>query len=99
MTAEVTFGGVTREHAVRIPNSALAFRPSTNVLEAIGEPDTPAPAGGKADTRQVWEYQAGRFVPIDVRSGLADDRWTELVDGTLHPGDQLVTNASVDTRR
>ena len=42
------------------------------------------------------DYQAGRFVPIDVRAGLADDRWTELVDGTLHPGDQLVTNASVD---
>ena len=27
MTAEVSFGGFTRESAVRIPNSALAFRP------------------------------------------------------------------------
>ena len=98
MTAEVSFGGFTRESAVRIPNSALAFRPPVDVLDAIGEPDIPAASGGKTETRQVWKYQAGRFVAIDVQSGLADDRWTEQVKGNLHPGDQLVTNASLDKR-
>ena len=58
--------------------------------------DIPAASGGKTETRQVWKYQAGRFVAIDVQSGLADDRWTEQVKGDLHPGDQLVTNASLD---
>jgi len=94
MTAEVTFGGFTRENAVRIPNSALAFRPPIGVLEAIGQPDIPA-TSGKSETRQVWQYQSGRFVPIDVQGGLADDRWTELLKGNLHPGDQLVTNATL----
>jgi HlyD family secretion protein len=94
MTAEVTFGGFTRENAVRIPNSALAFRPPINVLEAIRQPDIPA-TSGKSETRQVWKYQSGRFVPVDVQSGLADDRWTELLKGNLHPGDQLVTNATL----
>jgi HlyD family secretion protein len=94
MTAEVTLGGFTRENAVRIPNSALAFRPPIGVLDAIGQPDIPA-TSGKSETRQVWQYQSGRFVPIDVQSGLADDRWTELLKGNLHPGDQLVTNATL----
>src|SRR6185437_15548817 len=94
MTAEVTFGGFTRENAVRIPNSALAFRPPIGVLEAIGQPDIPA-TSGKSETRQVWQYQSGRFVPIDVQGGLADDRWTELLKGNLHPGDQLVTSATL----
>jgi HlyD family secretion protein len=94
MTAEVTFGGFTRENAVRIPNSALSFRPPIDVLEAIGQSDVPA-TSGKSETRQVWEYQSGRFVSIDVQSGLADDRWTELLKGNLHPGDQLVTSATI----
>jgi len=94
MTAEVTFGGFTRENAVRIPNSALAFRPPIDVLEAIGQSDVPA-TSGKSETRRVWEYQSGRFVSIDVQSGLADDRWTELLKGNLHPGDQLVTSATI----
>jgi len=94
MTAEVTFGGFTRENAVRIPNSALAFRPPIDVLEAIKQPDVPA-TSGKSETRQVWQYQSGRFVPIDVQGGLADDRWTELLKGSLHPGDQLVTSATL----
>jgi hypothetical protein len=30
---------------------------------------------------------------IAVRVGLADDGWTELLSGPIHPGDSLVTSA------
>jgi hypothetical protein len=41
----------------------------------------------------VWKFADGRFVPIAVQVGLADESWTELIEGALQPGDQLVTSA------
>src|SRR5204863_3834939 len=37
MTAEVTLGGSRRDRVVRIPNSALSFRPPPEILDALGE--------------------------------------------------------------
>ena len=42
MTALVTLDGARRDHATRIPNSALSFMPSTRVLAAARQKD-PAP--------------------------------------------------------
>lgn len=91
MTAEVILSGPPREHAVRIPNSALSFRPPPDVLKAIGEiePSIPKEQG----VREVWEYDGKRFTPVAVHAGIADGGWTELVSGGLHAGDELVTSA------
>jgi HlyD family secretion protein len=104
MTADVVLPGARREHAVRIPNSALAFRPPPEVLEAIGEnePLTAAPRdgdpGNDGAARAVWEYDGRRFTPIAVRAGVADEGWTELVSGSVRPGDALVTSAVLQHR-
>jgi hypothetical protein len=44
----------------------------------------------------VWRFENNRFIPVDVVTGLSDDRWTEMVSGGVHAGDQLVTSAAVD---
>jgi HlyD family secretion protein len=104
MTAEVALGGMRRDGAVRIPNRALAFRPPPDVLRALGEaepatPETSAVAdGGGARPSDVWEYDGKRFTPIVVHTGLADDQWTELLSGSIHPGDTLVTSAVLRLR-
>lgn len=103
MTAEVALRGSRRERAVRIPTSALAFRPSPDVLEASGGAGPAvrdAATGAAADTRprQVWRYDGRRLSPVAVHIGLADDRWTELTSGEIHDGDRLATNASVRRR-
>lgn len=104
MTAEVALGGSHREQAVRIPNRALAFRPPADVLQAVDEPDpvrataTAAANGSDARISDVWEYDGKRFTPIAVRTGLADDTWTELLSGSIHPGDMLVTSAALRPR-
>jgi hypothetical protein len=41
----------------------------------------------------VWKYENGRFVPILVRVGLADEEWTELLSGQVQAGERLVTSA------
>ena len=91
MTAEVNLDGSRRDHAVRIPNNALAFRPSPDVLKALGEvePSLADFATDESDKdgepREVWEYDGKRFAPIGVRAGLADGGWTEA-GGAVAPG-------------
>ena len=99
MTAVVVLNGLRRERTVRIPNSALAFRPPPEVLNALGEVDPRIPdsatrehAGDQAPS-EVWEFDGEQFTPIRVRAGLADDGWTELLSGSIRPGDVLVTSA------
>jgi HlyD family secretion protein len=102
-TAILTLPAAQRASAVRVPNRALAFRPSPDAFEALRQqaPDlaTGASQGaamtGAAQGRSayVWKFADGRFVPIAVQVGLADESWTELIEGALQPGDQLVTSA------
>jgi HlyD family secretion protein len=98
MTAVVSFDGARREHATRIPNAALSFTPSAQVLEASKQKPPAAlsqPAGDGAPTAaRVWAYDGTEFTPIPIRIGLADDQWTELVSGPLEAGLALVTNAT-----
>jgi HlyD family secretion protein len=100
MTADVVLPVARREHAIRIPNGALAFRPGPDLLAAIGEVvPPPSPAGGTdSAVRAVWKYDGRQFTPIAVRAGVADEGWTELVSGSIRPGDELVTGAVLQHR-
>ncbi len=103
MTATVSLEGLHRDGVVRIPNQALAFRPTPQALNALGQkPEsnlTAADLMTDPTARRVWEFDGSQFTPIDVRVGLADPQWTELREGALRPGDALVTVASIVTRR
>jgi HlyD family secretion protein len=100
-TAIVTLAGSERAQAVRIPNNALTFAPSTDSFAAV---DQEPPVLNRADaaalkqtgTRRgyVWKFENNRFVPIEVQTGIADESWTELVSGDVRPGDRLVTAAA-----
>jgi HlyD family secretion protein len=104
MTAVVVLSGLRREHTIRIPNGALAFHPPTEVLKALGEVDPRIPKSGthvhdgERPSSEVWEFDGQQFTPIGVRAGLADDGWTELVSGSIRPGDALVTAAALRRR-
>ena len=100
-TAIVTVEGSRRGDVIRIPNSAVTFRPTPEMLQALGqdEPplDRPEPSSKAGSNRQVlvWKFDNGRFVAVAVRTGLADEHWTEMVSGDLRTGDRLVTSAAM----
>jgi len=99
MTANVTFEGARRDHATRIPNSALSFVPSSKVLEAAKQkpPELPLLTSDDAgNSARVWAYDGTEFTPITIHIGLADEHWTELLSGPLDVGATLVTDASMD---
>lgn len=98
-TAVVFLPTAQRGDAVRIPNEAVAFKPDAAVLAAAGQkdlqapqPEPFAPAGGR--TAVVWKFVDGKFLPIEVRVGISDEEWTELLEGPIRPGDSLVTSAA-----
>ena len=103
MTATVTLSGSRHDNAVRIPNNALSFRPSLDVLNAVRQAAdlSPSTSESAADpTRgRVWRFDGRVFTPIDIRVGMADEQWTELVSGPVGPGDALVTRASPVAKR
>jgi HlyD family secretion protein len=101
MTATVTLDGARVADAVRIPNAALSFRPSTEALTAAGQADMTLPPGGGTDPtkRTVWRFSNGRFLPVDIDVNVSNRVWTNLVRGPLAPGDQLVTAATVAIER
>lgn len=104
MTANVTFVWAEREAALRLPNSALRFRPEPDQL-AVALRDPKAPAGptkpavipqARPGERLVWVVKDGKPEPVGVRVGLTDGTWTELLSGPIDEGQPLVTEIVVD---
>jgi RND family efflux transporter MFP subunit len=98
-TATIALPVGSRTNVVRIPNNALSFRPSVDVFLAAGQqpPTLKQLESAEAANRPayVWKYENGRFVPVLIQVGLADEQWTELLSGNVHPGDRLVTAAGI----
>lgn len=96
MTATVTVIAEERRGVLRVPNAALRFRPET----APGSDGTArsgsgaSPAAGADERgdlgRRVWVLVEGTPQPREVRTGLSDNRYTEIVEGPLAEGDMVI---------
>jgi len=54
----------------------------------------------EARVRRVWRFDGAQFLPLDVRAGITDGLWTEVMgDGPLREGELLATNASIEGPR
>jgi HlyD family secretion protein len=96
MTANVTLVYANRNEAVRIPNSALRFKPDAATVAAM---TAGLPSQGRGDLgvdqRVVWTLTGGRASSRIVRIGITDGMLTELVQGDVSLGDRVVSEANV----
>jgi len=92
MTAKVRVTVDSREAVLKVPNTALRFRPAG--AQAAPPDDAPEAAGSAG---RVWILQEGVPSPLDVRLGLTDGSATELVAGVLAEGAEVIVG--VRTRR
>ena len=81
MTASTQVITDQRNDVLRLPNQALRFNPS--VVQA-------AEVSGSGQSR-VWVLRDGHISPVVVKPGLNDANFTEVAEGDLQPGDQVVT--------
>jgi HlyD family secretion protein len=89
MTATVTITTARREDVLRVPLRALRFRPESEG-EAAAAP--PAVAAGKAKQDGAGVYVLdGRdeLRRVELRTGLRDERWAEVLEGDLAPGAEV----------
>ncbi|MGA0599643.1 efflux RND transporter periplasmic adaptor subunit [Caulobacter sp. KR2-114] len=84
MTAAAQMVSAEREGVLRAPNAALRYAPKTAAAAAGGGP-------------RVWVLRDGRPVAVAVRTGLADDAFTEISGGGLKAGDAVIVGEGAAT--
>jgi HlyD family secretion protein len=87
MTATVSIVTAQRDDVVRIPLRALRFNPERKKALATPRPGVDGAARGKP---AVWTLGAdGTLRRVEVRLGVRNDQYAELLSDQLRPGDQL----------
>jgi HlyD family secretion protein len=94
MTANTLIITAERRNVLRVPNAALRFRPSSS-------PTSNGPAEVKSDSSShpVYLVRAdgsgvGALQPVNVRLGISDGTWTEVMEG-LNENDRVAAGAAV----
>ncbi|HEY6895684.1 MAG TPA: efflux RND transporter periplasmic adaptor subunit [Rhodocyclaceae bacterium] len=102
MTAYVNIAVAERKGVLKVPNSALRFKPADapkaevakeSAKEGGGKPGNGGGERKKRDASQgtVWVLEGEHLTPVSVTLGITDNRNTEVVDGELKAGDRVVT--------
>jgi HlyD family secretion protein len=86
MTANVTFMYAEKADALKLPNAALRFRPPAEIAAKAPRPER--------DRRIVWVLRDGQPKPLSVRTGLSDGSVTEVAEGDLREGDEMIIEAT-----
>jgi len=96
MTASLRIESAHVTGALRVPNLALRFKPTTQMFTAFHQTpvDLTSPTGA-----QVWKVQNARLERVPVRAGLTDGKYTEVRDTNLQPGDAVVAGIFVPPAR
>ena len=104
MTANVSIIVAQRNDVVKVPNAALRFRPPeaavilTNQLVSLPQATNAVVAGkgkgrGNRNVRTVYKTageNSGELIPVQVKTGITDGIFTEIVAG-LNEGDKVVS--------
>jgi HlyD family secretion protein len=93
MTATVSIVTAEAKNVLKIPNSALRYRPA--VRSGLGSKSANAsdlkPSPGKKATF-VWVQGTNKkLTPVLIKTGITDSVYTEVLSGDLKEGDVIVT--------
>ncbi len=89
MTASTQIIIDQRNDVLRVPNQALRYLPGGLAAFERGGSRTSA-----NKQPQVWVLRDGSPVAVSVVPGLSDDNFTEIAEGDLYAGDQIITAES-----
>jgi HlyD family secretion protein len=92
MTANLTMEVARRDDVLRVPVSALRFRPSVAVLARFGGG---AKASSRPDPGTVWVFENETLRAVPVQTGVTDGMFTEIAGGQVNEGEKVATRATV----
>jgi len=92
MTAHVRIVVAERKDVLRIPNTALRFKPASSEADA----EKPARETKRNNSPTVYRLdQKKQPIPIKLKLGIRDNFYTEVVEGDLQAGTELVIKDTV----
>lgn len=104
MTANVSIEVARKDNILKLPSSALRFKPKQPGGEARSKgarQPGQVPGKGAPETRkggdkgqQVYILKENKPVRVTVKTGLADNSGIELLEGALKEGDEVITEQS-----
>jgi HlyD family secretion protein len=93
MTANVKIQVDHREDSLRVPNSALRFRPADTKTAQPAAAGRRNGRGAAAET--VWVLgPGGKPQPAQVKLGISDGTYSEVVSGNLATGQEVITGTA-----
>jgi HlyD family secretion protein len=87
MTANVTIIINGKEGVLKVPDSALRYRP-----------DKDSSKSHEKNSQAVWVAENGKMRRVPVRTGISDGSYTEVVSGGLREGEEVVTESTGDDK-
>ncbi|RMF94994.1 MAG: efflux RND transporter periplasmic adaptor subunit [Candidatus Schekmanbacteria bacterium] len=89
MTANVNITTGVKDNVLRIPNAALRFMPREEKEKMRRNENYK-----KYISRGVWKLVSEREIKrVEVKTGISNSQYTELVEGEISEGDKLVIDA------
>ena len=97
MTANVRFTVDQKNAVLRAPNAALRYKPTD------ANSDTDAAATAVVTKRRgkpvLHRLEDDKPVPVNVKTGITDGNYTEIVEGDIKEGDKLVVRENIDKEK
>lgn len=92
MTANVRVVTQSKDNVLKVPNAAVRFRPGAKPQNRSAQPSKPLATVG--NWRIVYvQGSDSQPHPVKVRLGITDGTSTEIEQGDLREGDQVITGA------
>lgn len=89
MTAEIRIVVDQRDNVIKVPKAALRFTPPN--MESKGS------QSGGGDV--VWRLRGDRPKAVHVRTGISDGAYTEIAEGDLQPGEQVIVGMAKSDKK
>lgn len=97
MTANVRIVTAEKPEVLKVPNAALRFRPASEAPRATPGSGGRDKGSGKGGSQQVWIVGTdGKPQPVAVKTGLSDGQMTEIVEGELRAGQEVIVGQPVN---
>jgi HlyD family secretion protein len=94
MTAEIRIVVDSRDNVLKVPKAALRFTPP------VAKAPAGASAGQPVGSETVWLQSGDRPPqPVVVRTGISDGVYTEIAEGALKPGQQVIVGVAQSDKK
>ena len=90
MTANVRFTVNQKKDVLRVPNAALRYKPAETDSDSV---TTTVRQPGK---HVVYRLEESKPIPISVKTGIADNNFTEILEEEIKEGDKLIIRDVAD---